>query len=119
MRELMIITITFLLAAGPMAMAQSPVPESDTVSNPIQQGDPALRTLPPRMDYVEDKRRIMPDEVPQPVRQTLESSANFKDWQKATIFHDENKDEYIVEFAEADKRTSYRFNKEGRPIIEE
>lgn len=34
------------------------------------------------------------------------------------IFHDRNKDEYVVEFGEAGKTSSYRFDKEGKPIIQ-
>ena len=119
MKKLVIIAFIPVLFACASAMAQSPAPEPDTISHPIQEGDPAIRALPPRLDYVEDKRRITPEEVPMPVREALEGSATYKDWQKATIYHDKNKDEYIVEFKEADKTTSYRFNKEGAPIIEE
>lgn len=119
MKRLTVITFILMLVSYTSLLAQSPAPEPDTLSIPVQQGDPAIRTLPPRLDYVEDKRRITPEEVPQPVRQTLEGNASMKDWQKAVLFHDENKDEYIVEFTEAGKRTSYRFDKEGRPIIEE
>jgi hypothetical protein len=42
------------------------------------------------MDYVEDRQRITPEEVPEPVKQTLESSAQYTDWQKAMIFFDKN-----------------------------
>jgi hypothetical protein len=119
MKKLIIIAFLPVLFGCTSVIAQSPVAQPDTISHPIQEGDPAIRTLPPRMDYVEDKKRIVPEAVPQPVRQTLESNPEYKDWQKATIFHDENKDEYIVEFSVGDKTTSYRFNKEGAPIIEE
>ena len=53
------------------------------------------------------------------MKQTLESSAQYTDWQKATIYHDKNKDEYLVEFASEGKTTTYRFNKEGKPVVEE
>ena len=119
MKNLILTALFFTLFASTCALAQSPVPDPDTLSNPVQEGDPAVRTLPPRMDYVEDRKRITPEEIPDPVRQTLESSAQYTDWQKATIFHDENKDEYVVKFMEAGKSTTYRFNNEGRPIIEE
>ena len=102
------------------ALAQTPVPEADTVSNPVQQGDPALRTLPPGLDYVEgDRTRVMPEELPEPVKRTLESGAEYADWQKARIFKKNDKEEYIVEFKEADKTTTYRFDKSGRPVFED
>jgi hypothetical protein len=119
MKRLIIIAFIPMLLICTSVIAQTPVPESDTVSNPIREGDPAIHTLPPRMDYIENKKRITPEEIPQPVRQTLESDVQYQDWQKAAIFHEENKDEYIVEFKQGDKTTAYRFNKEGAPIIEE
>lgn len=94
------------------------MPDPDTIANPIQQGDPALRTLPPRLDYVESRKRIQPEEVPQPVRETLQSRAEYNDWQNAKIYFDENTEEYILEFSEAAETKSYRFNPEGKPILE-
>jgi len=106
-----------LLCAAASGFSQTPVPDPDTVGNPIQQGDPAIETLPPGLDYVDDKKRIRPEELPDPVRQTLESDPRYNNWKEAMIFHDRNKDEYIVEFEEAGKSTKHRFAKDGEPII--
>ena len=111
--------LVFISLQVTLLCAQNPVPESDTLENPVQEGDPAVRTLPPRLDYVDDLKRITPAEVPEPIRQSLESNAQYADWQKSTIYHDRNKDEYLVEFSEAGKTTTYRFNKEGRQVVEE
>ena len=119
MKQLIIIAFIPLLLQGISALGQSPAPESDTISTPAKQGDPAIKALPPRLDYIEDKRRITSEEIPQLVRQTLESEVKYKGWQKAAIFYDENKNEYIVEFNKDDNMTSYRFNKDGAAIIEE
>jgi len=119
MKRLILLSLAFLLFPVALLYAQNPVPEPDTLKNPVQEGDPAVRTLPPRLDYVDDLKRITPAEVPEPVRQNLESNAQYADWQKATIYHDRNKDEYLVEFSEAGKTTTYRFNKEGRKVVEE
>ena len=119
MKKVVFLSLMVTLLASASVSAQTPAPEPDTLSNPVQQGDPAVKHLPPRMDYVEDKQRITPEEVPQPVKQTLESSAQYTDWQKAMIFFDKNKEEYIVEFKEAGTTTAYRFNKEGRPVLVE
>jgi hypothetical protein len=62
---------------------------------------------------------MVPEELPDPVKQTLESSVQYADWQKAAIYRDKKKEEYIVEFTERGKTTTYRFDKEGRPIPEE
>ena len=107
-----------LLVISLNGVAQTPVPDPDTVGNPIQQGDPAIEAMPPGLDYVDDKKRITPDELPDPVRQTLEGGTRYNNWKQAVIFHDRNKDEYIVEFKKAGKTTSYRFDKEGKPIIQ-
>lgn len=112
-------TFSFVMLGCIQLFAQNPVPDPDTIENPVQEGDPAVRTLPPRLDYVEDRKRITPAEIPDVLKQTLESNAAYSDWQKATFYHDENKDEYIVEFHEKGATTSYRFDKQGRPIVEE
>ena len=79
-----------------------------------------METLPRGLDYVEDKRRITVEELPDAVRQTLESGTRYGNWkEEATVFHDRNKDEYILEIITAGKEETYRFNKEGKPIIQE
>ena len=115
----LILLFTFIMFASLSVLAQNPVPDPDTLQNPVQQGDPAVKTLPPRLDYVEDRKRIVPEELPEPVKQSLESSAQYTDWQRAMIYHDRNKDEYLVEFSAEGRTTTYRFNKEGKPIVEE
>ena len=119
MQKAIFLSLMLMFIASAAVYGQNPVPEPDTISNPVQQGDPAVRQLPPRLDYVEDRQKITPEEIPTPVRQTLDGSAQYTEWQKAMIYHDKNKDEYVIEFVEAGKTTTYRFNKEGKPIIEE
>lgn len=119
MKKAIFLSVILMCIATAAVYGQNPVPDADTIPDPVEQGDPAVSQLPPRLDYVEDRQKITPDEIPAPVRLTLESSAQYSEWQKAMIYHDKNKNEYIVEFSEAGKTTSYRFNKEGKPIIEE
>lgn len=119
MKKLKIGPLIPLLLAGTLAMAQGPAPQPDTISNPVKEGDPAIKALPPRLDYVEDKKQITMEELPAPVQHTLQNDSKYRGWEKATIFHEENKDEYIVEFRAADNATTYRFNKAGTQIIEE
>lgn len=116
MKKLML-PLMLLLFAAVSGFSQTPVSDPDTVGNPIQQGDPAIETLPPGLDYVDDKKRIRPEELPDPVRQTLESGTRYSNWKEAMIFHDRNTDEYIVEFVEAGRSTTHRFDKDGEPII--
>jgi hypothetical protein len=119
MKKLLFIPL-LLCATCICSSGQTPVPEPDTLSNPVQEGDPAVRTLPPGLDYIEaDRERMMPAELPEAVQQTLESGAEYKDWQKARIFKKKDKEEYIVEFKEADRTTTYRFSKDGRPVFDD
>lgn len=119
MRKVIFFPLLLLLLSAADVYGQNPVPDPDTLANPVQEGDPAVRNLPPGLDYVDDRQRITAAEVPDAVRQTLESSAQYTDWQKATIYRDKNKDEYLVEYKNRDKTTTYRFNKEGKPVIEQ
>lgn len=113
----MLLLTTALLTSHAL-WSQTPVPDPDTLSTPIKQGDPALRTMPPRLDYIEKRKRITAEEVPEPVRQTLQSDSAYDDWQDAALYYDENTEEYILEFRKAAKARTYRFNKAGKRILE-
>lgn len=62
MRKYILLPFVLLLATTMYGLSQTPIPDPDTVGNPIQQGDPAIEMMPPGLDYVEDKKRITPDE---------------------------------------------------------
>ena len=115
----MILFFIAVMVSTITAVAQTPAPEPDTLLDPVQQGDPAVRQLPPQVDYVKDMDRIVPEELPEAVRQTLESSAQYKDWEKAMIYQNKTKDQYVIQFKESDKTTTYRIDKHGRPVIED
>lgn len=115
MNKMTLWTCTFLLL-GSAGLAQTPVPDPDSVLHPSQQGDPALRSMPDDLNYIKDNKRITAEELPASVRETLQSSTQYEQWQRAVIFHDKNRDEYEVQFKEAGKTTSYRFNREGKPL---
>jgi hypothetical protein len=119
MKKLILIPVLVVLLATLNGFSQTPVPETDTTTTVIKEGDPAIETLPRGLDYVEDKKQITHEELPDPVKETLESDARYAEWRNATIFHEHNKDEYLVEFSKDGKTTSYRFDKEGKPIIQE
>lgn len=118
MKKVIWLSLIVILCATSGSLAQIPAPDPDTVP-PVKEGDPAIRQLPPRMDYSDDKKRITPEELPDPVKQTLESSAQYTGWEKAEIFQDKKKEEFIIEFDEKGKTTAYRFNKDGTPIVKE
>jgi hypothetical protein len=115
MRNILVIAALLL---GASAYAQTPVPEPDTV-DPVQQGDPAVRHLPPRADYVDDRQPLRPEELPQRVRRAAENEVGIQNWEAAKILHDRKKDEYIVEIKTRDEKSTYRFDSQGRRILEE
>lgn len=119
MKKITLWTCVFVLFGSAIAMAQTPVPDPDSVLHPTQPGDPALRTMPDDLNYVEDNERITAEELPAPVRETLESSAQYEQWRRAVIYRDKNKDEYEIQFKEAGKTTAYRFDRKGKPVPEE
>lgn len=118
MKKSILIPVLLVLAAAVNGFSQTPVPESDTATVVIQEGDPAIETLPRGLDYIEDKKQITLEEVPDPVRESLESDARYTGWQEATIFHEQNKDEYLIEVSKDGKSTTYHFDKDGKPILQ-
>ncbi len=115
-RNAFLTLLLFFIVGTAAVSAQTPLPKSDTLQDPVEQGDPAVQSLPQQMDYVTDMKRIISNEIPAPVRKTLESSAQYTDWEKALIYQSKTKDEYLILFKDAEKTTSYRFDKNGKPV---
>ena len=114
-----ILTI-LLLAAVTAVSAQTDTPQPDTISDPVQQGDPAVRHIPPQAnDYVKEMNKITPDELPDPVRKTLDSNARYEGWEKGQAFVSKTNDHYVIQFKEGDKTMTYRFNKDGKQVLDE
>lgn len=118
MKKSIFLPFILLLVVVHDGLSQAPVPDPDTVGVPIQQGDPAIEAMPRDLDYVDDKKKISTDELPEAVRKTLDSGTRYSNWKEAAIFHDRNQDEYIVQFTYAGNTTTYRFTKEGKPIVQ-
>src|SRR5690349_9179303 len=96
-----------LLASLSIAFAQSPVPDSDTIKNPIKQGDPAPQVIKPSASYQKTMVIVRQSEVPEPVRKRLEHSA-YSGWQKkATIYRNQSSTVYLIEFKEKGKTRTY------------
>jgi hypothetical protein len=114
-----ILTI-LLLAAVTAVSAQTDTPQPDTLSDPVQEGDPAVRHIPPQADeYVKAMNTITAEELPGPVRKTLEGNARYEGWEKAKAFVNKTNDEYVVQFKESDKTITYRFDSNGKQILDE
>lgn len=108
-----------LLVSLSFAFAQSPVPDSDTITNPIKQGDPAPQVIKPSASYQKTMVTIRPSQLPEPVRKRLEHSA-YEGWEKrATIYRNQSSSVYLIEFKEKGKIRTYRFDKNGQELEEE
>jgi hypothetical protein len=104
-----------LLLTCSLGYCQSPVPDADTVKDPIKQGDPAPQIIQPRVSYKKTMVSIKPSQVPAPVKKRLAHSA-YKGWEKATIYRNESSTLYLVEFQESGKTRTYRFDKNGQQL---
>jgi len=112
-------TSAFLLASLSFAFAQSPVPDNDTVKDPIKQGDPSPQIIKPSASYQKTMVVIKSSQVPEPVRKRLEHSA-YTGWEKkATIYRNQSSTVYLIEFKEKGKVRTYRFDKNGQELEEE
>src|SRR5690349_16136920 len=89
-----------LLASLSFAFAQSPVPDNDTIKDPVKQGDPAPQVIKPSASYQKTMVVIKQSEIPEPVRKRLEHSA-YEGWEKkATIYRNQSSTVYLIEFTE-------------------
>jgi hypothetical protein len=113
-----IFTIFFFVAVTTVS-AQTDTPQPDTLSDPVQEGDPSVRHIPPQADYVKEMNKIVAEELPAPVKKTLESNARYEGWEKAQIFINKTNDQYAIQFKESDKTVTYRFDKNGKSILDE
>ena len=103
-----------LFFAG-VALAQNPVPELDTTQIPVEQGDPALKTFSPET-YLKDFKRIMPDELPAPVRTTLDAGTQYSGWQRAPIYKNKKGDRFVLEIPSDDRTERFQFDAQGKPV---
>jgi hypothetical protein len=110
----------FLLLFGTVALvnAQSPVPEPDTLKNPVRQTDPVPQTLPADANYTANAIKITSTELPDAVKRSLNDGAEYEGWQKGTAYKTKDGKTYIVEMREADTLRVFRFDKAGKLILE-
>jgi hypothetical protein len=114
-----IIIFTIFLFAVTAVSAQTDTPQPDTLSDPVQEGDPSVRHIPPQADYVKEMSKIVAEELPAPVRKTLDDNAQYKGWEEAQIFVNKANDQYAIQFKESDKTITYRFDKNGKSVLDE
>lgn len=92
-------------------------PDPDTLRDPVKQGDPEVRQNPADINYVQNMTKILPEDLPKAVRQTLQGP-EYLGWEKATIYKNKAGDRFLIEIRNGDKVRYYRFDKEGKPVDE-
>lgn len=100
----------FFLAAVVVANAQ------DTTSNPVKQGDPALRQDAEEIRRVNLRgmKSITLDEVPPALKKILTSKEYRGD--RTMYYKHEEKDEYAVEVQRGEVMKFYLFDKNGKVV---
>lgn len=113
------IYLLFLLLFGATAVvnAQSPVAEPDTLKAP-KQTDPVPQTPPQDANYTADKIKITSAEFPESVKRSLNDGPEYEGWQKGTAFKSKDGNMFILEMREADTVRIFRFDKNGKLILE-
>jgi hypothetical protein len=111
MKKLVLFLTASLFAGASALYAQTPEP--DTLRDPIKQGDPELRTLPPQAEYRKDMVIVKRNEIPAVLQKALRDP-EYKGWEKATIYRNSSSTLYLVEIQEPAKTRVYRFDKNGK-----
>jgi hypothetical protein len=116
MKKLVIFLTGMLLAMA--AYAQSPVPDPDTIPDPVKQTDPASGVRPQNMNYANDHVKITPKQVPAAIVRTLESGSQYVGWEKGAVYKNKSGSVFTIEITHADTTKTYRFDTMGRPVQE-
>jgi hypothetical protein len=103
---ILIIAGAFCLSAFALQAQAQDGPKKDTT------------TIQPSQSYREDMVKITADDLPAPVKATLQS-AEYKGWETSNIFRNPTGEIYTVEITSDDKQVkTYKFDANGRPIEE-
>lgn len=88
----------------------------DAVRRPAQAADTAV--VSPSKISRQNMTEINSTEVPASLKKTLESP-QYKGWDKGTFYRAKDNDSYLLEMKDKNNKvTPYRFDKQGRPILE-
>lgn len=101
-----------------LSAANGQTPDADTLRDPVKEGDPEVRIIPPQAQYRKDMVVIKATQLPAPVKKTLELP-EYKGWEKATIYRNPSSTFYLVEIQEPVKTRVYRFDKNGKRLDDE
>jgi len=65
----------------------------------------------------EEIANVNPELLPDVLRETLRND-DYKGWENGRIYHDKLKNEYLLEMVRENKKVSYRFDKQGKPLTD-
>jgi hypothetical protein len=117
MKKLVLI-LTGIMFSTAALLAQTPVPESDTLKDPVKQTDPEVKVLPQDANYLKDHVKITPKQIPAGVKQMLESSPEYTGWEKAAFYKDKAGTKFTVQITRGDTTRIFHFDPTGKPLIE-
>ena len=118
MKKIILTIISALIISVAAVNAQEPTPQLDTVSTPVKEGDPEVKTPPPNVNYLHGMTRITSAEIPAAIKQTLESGSQYAGWERASVYKNKSGKTYVIEIKEADRTRIFRFDKNGKPILD-
>src|SRR4051812_21189844 len=98
------------ISSSGLVLAQSPVPEPDTLKNQVRQTDPTPQAVPPGIDYTTNKKKITTKELPKEEKKTLEAGSMYQGGERGTAYKDKEGKLFIVQWSEGDTTRTFRFN---------
>jgi biopolymer transport protein ExbD len=114
-----LVLIFFCMASAAVVNAQAPVPEPDTLKTPVRQNDPTPQTTAPNVDYTQNKIKITAAELPDAIQKSLQAGPQYTGWETADVFKDKAGKVFIIEVHQGDSKRVFRFDKTGRPVLED
>ncbi|MEJ0032699.1 MAG: hypothetical protein WDO15_21115 [Bacteroidota bacterium] len=115
MKKIMMIASAMLLGGVVAVQAQDTTSfkKTDTLSlqQPIQAQQPSTQ--------LKDMTALKSTEIPANLRETLQAT-QYKGWDASTskIYRNQTSDLYVVQIEDGTMTKTYRFDKEGKPIID-
>jgi hypothetical protein len=65
----------------------------------------------------EDRVKIHPKDLPNRMIDLLDKEEKYNDWENGVIYFDKGNDHYLIHINTKNGTKTYRFDKEGQPII--
>jgi hypothetical protein len=115
MKKLVLTFASVLLISVMAATAQE---LSDTTKTGVKSEKSEESQSNEAVNSKKDLVRVQTNEVPASLRKTLEDPM-YAGWENSTIWRNKTNDEYTVEILNGTTTKTYRFDKNGKPIIDD